>query len=292
MRGSLFRALGFYRIWEEELVMNSYPHFITAAMSLLLCLSGVAYGQTTPPDPKVVLKEMVARYAELSSYQDTGGVRILPVMPLRESGPQRPRPKSESSGGDTLVSFKTYYVRPRMLRFEWKSSRRRVSREAAFWTDGEKAYGWMPARHLRGEGFELSSSNNLNYYAMEASKAGSEAVLLIPGLLMEELNFFPFREGVLSMTDSSLLGDEQVEGEACHVIGGSVYGRPWVLWVGKSSRLLRKTRTPHLSGSFHNIEKVSVAEEIHRDIRINENIPGEVFKYRPRLRANDVDLTQ
>jgi hypothetical protein len=261
-------------------------------MSLLLCLSGVAYSQTTPQDPKVILKEMAARYAELSSYQDTGVVRILPVASLSESVPQHPRPESKSSGGDALVSFKTYYVRPRMFRFGWESSRRRDSREAAFWTDGEKAYGWTPARYLKGEGFALSSGNDLNYYANEASRAGSEAILLVPGLLMEELNFFPFREGLLSMTDSSLLGDEQVEGEACHVIKGSVYGLPLMLWVGKSSRLLRKTRTRHLSGSFHNIEKVSVAEEIHRDIRINEKIAVGVFKYRPRLRANDVDRTR
>lgn len=272
--------------------MNSYPHFITAAMGLLLCLSGVAYSQTTPQDPNVILKEMVARYAELSSYQDTGVVRILPVVSLRESGPQHPRPKSKSSGGDPLVTFKTYYVRPRMFRFECKSSRWRASRESVFWTDGEKAYAWTPDGYRRGETFALRSGNDLNYYANEASKAGSEAILLVPSLLMEELDFFPFREGVLSMTDSSLLGDEQVEGEACYVIGGSVYGRPWVLWIGKSSRLLRKTRTPHLTGSFHNIEKVSVAEEIHRDIRINEKIPREVFKYRPQLRANDVDFTR
>ena len=86
---------------------------------------------------------------------------------------------------------------------------------------------------------------------------------------------------VLSMTELSLVRDEQVEGEACYVISGKMYETPWVLWVGKSSGLLRKTRTLYVSGSFHEMMekgkvKTSVAEEIHRDIRINEKIPGEL----------------
>jgi hypothetical protein len=70
-----------------------------------------------------------------------------------------------------------------------------------------------------------------------------------------------------------------------------------VLWVGEKSRLLRKTRTLYTSGSFHErLEKgrarAYVAEEIHRDIRVNGKIPLEVFRRRPQVLANDVDLTR
>jgi hypothetical protein len=102
---------------------------------------------------------------------------------------------------------------------------------------------------------------------------------------------------VTSMTELALLGDERMDGEDCRVIKGKIDGTPWVLWIGKKSYLLRKTRTLYTSSSFHEMVekgrvKTSVAEEVHHDIKVNEKIPTEVFKYQPHLLSNDVDLTR
>jgi hypothetical protein len=99
------------------------------------------------------------------------------------------------------------------------------------------------------------------------------------------------------MTQIERLREEEFDGEMCHVIKGNLSGVPWVIWVGKESYLLRKTRTLYSGDSFHEkvqkgIAKALIAEEIHRNIKINERIPEEVFKYKPRFRADDVDLTR
>jgi hypothetical protein len=80
-------------------------------------------------------------------------------------------------------------------------------------------------------------------------------------------------------------------------VSGDIYGTPWVLWVGKESRLLRKTRTVYTSGSFHDMlekrkVKTTLAEEVHRDIRVNEKLPTGTFNYKPRLGPRDIDLTR
>jgi hypothetical protein len=70
-----------------------------------------------------------------------------------------------------------------------------------------------------------------------------------------------------------------------------------VLWIGRESHLLRKTRTLYTSASFHEtLEKrgrvqTSIAEEVHRDIKVNMPIPPTVFKYKPPIRVDDTDLT-
>ncbi|HEX8337783.1 MAG TPA: hypothetical protein VF621_13695 [Pyrinomonadaceae bacterium] len=38
--------------------------------------------------------------------------------------------------------------------------------------------------------------------------------------------------------------------------------------------------------------KATTAEEVHRDIRVNEKLPAATFSYRPRLGPRDIDLTR
>ncbi|MBA3239667.1 MAG: DUF2092 domain-containing protein [Acidobacteria bacterium] len=277
--------------------MKRHPNYIVAAVSLLLCFSGVAFSQSPQPEPKAVLKQMIARYAGFSSYQDTGVVQTLPSESLLAAGPERPHFIKVSSGANTLVSFKTYYARPRMFRFEWKSSLLPMTREAVVWSDGKKDYSWMPDRSSRRDSFTLYDGANLRFYVGEAQRISSGAIFFVPSLLIKDLGYMPFGEMISSMTELSLVRNEQVDGEACHVVSGKIDGTPWVLWVGKNSQLLRKTRTLYTSGSFHEMLekgkiKTYVAEEIHRDIKVNEKIPREVFRHKPQLRAGDVDLTR
>lgn len=277
--------------------MKRYAYFIVAVTGLLLCFGGVVFSQNAPPSPKVILKEMVARYASLSSYQDTGVVQTLPGESLLTASPTLPRFINASAGGGTLVSFKTYYVRPQKFRFDWKSSFMPASRESVVWSDGKKDYSWMPSGSSGDGGFTLTNGADLRFYVGEAQRSSSGAIFFVPSLLIKDLGYVPFGEMVSSMTELSLIKDEQFNGEMCHVVGGKISGTPWVLWVGKNSHLLRKTRTLYTSGSFHEMVerrrvKTYVAEEIHHDIRINEKIPEETFKYRPQHLAGDIDLTR
>jgi outer membrane lipoprotein-sorting protein len=281
----------------DEVVMKCQSYYVAAVLSFLLCFTDAAFSQSTPPNPKAILKEMVAGYAGFSSYQDTGVVQTLSGDSLLASGSERPRFINVHSGAETVVSFKTYFARPRMFRFEWKGILLPASREAVVWSDGKKDYSWMPSRGSGDDSFMLYNGAKLRFYVDEAQGLSSGAIFFIPSLLIKEFDYMPFGAMINSMTELSLVKDEQVDGEACHVVSGKIYGTPWVLWVGKHSRLLRKTRTLYTSGSFHEMlekgrVKTYVAEEIHREIRINEKIPRETFKYKPQLRANDVDLTR
>lgn len=122
--------------------------------------------------------------------------------------------------------------------------------------------------------------------------------LFHPSLLMKDVSPFSFGDMISIMDRASLIREEQIDGEPCHVIKGDISGVPWVLWVGKESYLLRKTRTLYTSASFHETlerkggVKTSVAEEVHRDIKVNGRIPEAIFRYRPQLRADDIDLTR
>jgi outer membrane lipoprotein-sorting protein len=278
--------------------MRRFPHFIAVVMGLLLYPSGVAYGQGTTPNPKVILKEMVARYAGFSSYQDSGVVQTLPGESLLAASPTRPRFINIASSGGTLVSFKTYYARPGKFRFEWRSPLLKASRDAAIWSNGKQAYSWTPDVAGIGEGYILNSGSELRSYVDEAQRWSGGAVFFVPSLLMKDVSPFSFGDMLSIMEGLSLLREEQFDGEPCYVIKGNISGVPWVLWVGKESYLLRKTRTVYTSVSFHETlekkgrVKTSIAEEVHRNIRVDENIPETVFRYRPQLRADDIDLTR
>lgn len=266
------------------------------AAALLLSLGVAAHGrEAKPPGPKAILREMVARYAGLSSYRDTGFVQTLAAGSPLANGPVRSAFLDASLRGEPLVSFKTYFARPRQFRFEWRSN---ASRESVVWSDGRRSYGWMPSGAFGDEGFTLDRSDELRYYIAEAQRSSSGAVFFVPSLLMKELDYGPpFGEMISSMTEPSVVKEEKFDGEVCYVISGNILGAPWLLWVGKESRLLRKTRTTYTSASFHELlekgkTKVTLAEEVHRDIKVNERLPALTFRFKPRLGPRDIDLTR
>lgn len=280
------------------MVMNRSPHLVAVTMGLLLCFSGLAYGQSTSPGPNEILREMVARYAGFTSYQDSGVVQTLPAESLLAASPASPRFINIASSGEALVSFKTHYTRPGKFRFEWRSLQLGASRDAAIWSDGKQAFSWAPDVTGMGKGFVLNSGSELRWYVDEAQRWSGGAVFFVPSLLMKDVSPFSFGDMLSTMEGLSLLREERVDGESCHVIKGELSGVPWVLWVGKESYLLRKTRTLYTSASFHETlerkgrVKTSVAEELHRDIKVNGKISETVFRYRPQFHADDIDLTR
>lgn len=272
-------------------------HFVQAAV-LFFWLGNAAHGQTAAAGPRQILQEMVATYKSLSSYQDTGFVRTLTGDSTLMAGSDGFHIRGVSLRDDTLVSFKTHYARPGKFRFEWRSPSTGASRDSAIWSDGKQAYVWSPLGSGEGEGFIWKKGSALRWCVDEAQRSSVGAAYFVPSLLMKDVSLSPFAD-LLSIMDGLMLArEERVDGESCHVIKGEISGVPWALWVGKETRLLRKTRTLYTSASFHETlekrgrVKTSIAEEVHRDIVVNKRIPEEVFRYRPRLRSYDLDITR
>lgn len=263
-------------------------------ITLLSCSAGTVWPQVPARHPRAIIKKMITRYETLVSYQDSGVVRTLPSEP-RVADLDSPHFWAASFQEDTIVSFKTYFKRPGRFRFEWKSSFLRSSREAAIWSDGWHDYLWMPNRPGNGDSFMLYGRGDLEFYFDQAKPSSAGSIFFVPTLLMKEASPFPFANLLAIASELSLLREEQFDGETCYVIKCKMSGVPWTLWVGKNSYLLRKTRTEYISGSFDDkgaIRNSLIAEEIHRDIRINRKIPDAVFQYKPKLLPNDIDLTR
>jgi outer membrane lipoprotein-sorting protein len=283
------------------MVIKKHNYSVAAFFIILLSLVYVSPSQVSAPNPRTVLREMIAQYESVSSYQDSGVIRVVQADSslIADLGNHHVRSISFTDG--TFVSFKTYFVRPRKFRFEWKNSFLKMSREAAIWTEGKRVYSWTPAMSRDDGSYSLSGGRDLRFKLEEARRPSAGAAFIIPSLLMpKDVGYLPFANMVNSMTELSLLGEEQSEGETCYVIKGKMYGTPWMLWVGKNSHLLRKKRTLYsVGGSFDETVETGkrsgetfMAEEIHRDIKINMQIPENVFRYKPKLQAQDDDLTR
>ena len=282
---------------EQVMATKKRHYFVAALISILLSFGNIALAQTVAPNPQTILKRMIARYESVSSYQDSGIVRVLPGDPTLIAGSESHRFQAVMFRDETLVSFKIYYARPRKFRFEWKSFFLQASRDAAIWSDRKQAYSWMPNVYPRNDGFTLSNRADLRFYIEEAKGLSGGAVFLVPSLVMNDVSYFSFADMVNAITELSLIREEQFDGELCYVIKGKMYGTPWVLWVGKNSHLLRKTRTLYTGGSFHEkmekgIRETLMLEELHRDIKINVKISEKAFEYKPQVQAHDSDLTR
>jgi len=271
------------------------PRQLILAILLVSC-GGIAQAQSATPQPQTIIREMVTRYRTVSSYQDSGVVRVVAADPAIASL-QSHSFQMASFADDVLVSFKTYFARPRMFRFDWNGPFVPRSREAVIWSDGKKVYQWMPSSYAGDGNFALYSGDPLQFYIDEALGTSAGAIFPVPSMLIKEASIFSFADLLSIATRVSLLKEEQVDGVTCYVIQVHLSGAPWTLWIDKKDHVLRKTRTLYSRGSFHETLQKGVrnkffAEEIHRDIRINERIPQTVFKYRPQIQARDVDLTR
>jgi hypothetical protein len=274
-----------------NLKMGTFGRIIIVASFILSC-SAVCYSHA--PTAREVVNAMVARYKSISTYQDAGEVNVTEALPtvalLQNVSFQQP-----PSAGETLVSFRTYFRRPNIFRFDWKG--KESERESSIWFDGSRAYQWWPDMIAREKRFTLYSSKYLDISLDEAAGKSSGAVFPIISMLVAKASVISFDDLLRTASRMTLTKDEDIEGDMCYVINTDLSGSSWTLWIDKRHHLLRKTRTVYSYGSFHErvekgIRREFVAEERRRDIKINEPISKDVFRYRPALREGDVDLTR
>lgn len=214
-----------------------------------------------PELAKSILQKSGEKYAAVSSYQDSGTVEVT------SEGEQK------SSGS---IQFKTYFMRPELLRFEWVDNSAGKPTNNIVWLNGKETSIYHEPNALkRGEALGL----------VAATVRSEGAAQSIPRLLMNLGGF-----ALTDLAELSLEREEKFDGAPCYVIDGkhqvpeTTYAPyPQVkkegkyelatmeLWVDKNSYLIRKIRTTITIDS-------TVKEEIHRDIKLDEKIPNAIFE--------------
>jgi outer membrane lipoprotein-sorting protein len=200
-----------------------------------------------------IVEKMATQYANASSYEDTGVVMDV---------------KEETSGhSETVIKFKTYFVRPNFFRFEWTDRSVVTSEErlSVVWNNGKQTfryYSWAdPA---------VEEKENTGFGIASATGVSRGSAHTIPTLLMKEVGGF----GLVELTNLSLLGEEHFEGEDCYILRGYHPQKfPINIWISKRDFLLRKTKEPEEDGSY----KV----EIHRHVKLDGKITPELFNFTP-----------
>ena len=226
---------------------------LLAALMTLIVFGQKVAGQTGDAAARSVVERMTARYAGASSYQDTGAVEEV-------AG-------DKSGGRRTVLRFKTYFVRPRLFRFEWAKISPTTKEEDTnvVWSDGKQTYSYHSWDDV---GAERKEDLWMGIAGATGTSRGSAHT--VPTLLMEEVGGFKLTQ----LTGLTSRGEERVGGEDCYVVRGyHPSGFPIDMWIGKSDFLLRKMRQMNNDGTEH--------EETRAGVVLDGKIPAEVFNYTP-----------
>lgn len=267
---------------------KKYRSIITLIVYCACAVSAVP-GQTASKNARTVLTEMLATYERFETYQDRGEFRVFPGSRsvLDDRGHQK--------NSRFAVSFRTFFMRPKMFRFDWLNSSTKTSRDSAIWFDGEQGYIWAADKVLGEDRFVFDRKSRFDTLINDTIKPSRGTVLTIPGLLIKSLEPYTFADDIKNLSELRMIKEQLVDGEMCYVISGKASNNPWLFWVGKRTSLLRKMRSFLSAGSFDERSRkgrsnTGVAEETHHNIRINEQIPEKIFRYQPRIRVGDLDL--
>lgn len=221
---------------------------------------GEALAQDRQLTGSEVVQKMAEQYANAKSYQDEGVV-------------QNVKPGSSAPEIEPVNSFKTYFVRPDKIRFEWvEKNFYGKTEQYIIWSDGEGVFSDYP--------FGSEKAESIGMAVAGATGISRGAAHLIPVLLNIGVNGFR----VTKMENLSLLREEEVEGEICFVVRGDhPFGFPIDLWISKKDFLLRKQREKNDDGSFD--------EDIRRNVKLNGQIPVEAFRHSPSKKDSKTDST-
>jgi outer membrane lipoprotein-sorting protein len=206
--------------------------------------------QQKPMDGNEVVRRMAVAYESAKSYQDEGIVQSS-----RSSKPE---------SYELINSFKTYFVRPAQLRFQWNEAEPgRRTQAYIIWSDGKTVQSYS---HLMG----LEKEKSLSSAVAGATGISRGAAHTVSTLLLREVSGFRLTE----MERLTLLRKEYFEGVDCFVVRGyHPFGFPIDIWIGKSDFLLRRMREQNDDGT--------VDEEIRRNVKLGEPIAEDVFQFTP-----------
>lgn len=201
-----------------------------------------------------VIEKMGEVYRKCSSYQDSGTVQKIPV---KSSNKQMVR-----------KTFKTYFVRPDLFRFEWREKIPPKQEMSLYvvWCKGKETYTyWEIGKFEKSKSLEQAIAANTG-----VSSGGINTVSLM--LINQDQSFI-----LNSLVEEKLIGKDSLDGARCYVIRAKHerVGREVELWIEKEDFLLRKLK--------RKLRSNAILEERHKDIKINHKISEEIFNYKPPL---------
>ncbi|MEW6455834.1 MAG: hypothetical protein AB1410_03850 [Acidobacteriota bacterium] len=238
-------------------IKNIFIFILLASMSFIIVLKKLS------TDSSITAQEIIMRmgekYANFSSYQDTGFIETTFVL---NSGKQISR-----------KSFKTYFVRPNLFRFEWRAQLYPESPWilCVLWSDGKDTFTyWESGKFDRMKSLLDGISANAG-----VSSGGTTTV---PCMLIKS----GCRFTLIDLQNLSLVGEDKLEGNKCYIIKGidPKIKKKYKLWIGKKNSLLYKLESRMEFKDF-----LSITEERHKNIRLEEKIDKEIFNFTP---LNDI----
>jgi outer membrane lipoprotein-sorting protein len=244
---------------------------------VFVTLVDVSFGQSGL-SPESILQKMDKAYSELTSYQDTGVITNA-----------MDRPGSRMTMNK---DFAIWFRRPELLRVDWTSAMFAGTEvRHVLWNNGKDTYVYSDGRN------QYKRISSLGRGISSQAGVSGLATVTVPSRLIGDRHKKQF-------TDTKLLGDEEFEGTRCFVIScKNQAGYDCKLWIGENDFLLRKfeyeiksikkvlkdiqdlRKEGKTKSSMPDPAKMpdysSVSTEIHRNIKINEQIADSIFNFSP-----------
>lgn len=227
---------------------------VVVSASLTSGLAGTS-ASGTPSGPEI-LNGMVAAYATLATYRDSGEVRL-----------------SQDRQGENVVErivFSTAFVRPELFRFEFEWPAPAVNpKPYVVWSNGQGARSWWALRP------GIREFDSIEFALGGPTGISHRSATRIPGLLMPNMLW---GSGMRHLERPVLLGEEKVGASDCYkleVMEGVDPGRPMTLWLDMETYLVRKVHTSrNLPGGTRYMTALYSPHP-------NVEIPAQDFDYQP-----------
>jgi hypothetical protein len=222
--------------------------------------------------PEEILEGCGVRYEQCRTYSDSGFVDF------------------EAKSGKERIDFRTLFRRPDYYSFEWQDygPRRGKSEEfSTLWSqDGETVtlYRWG-----------LESKENLRLAVAGATGCSAGVASIVPNLLMRKM-----RENsrhLLELTDLQLLRMEDLDGDDCYVLGGSLWtGIDHIVWISTSNSSIRRVHSDRSSA----MEEIRTEQQTLRSdeergesgIAPRQNMPFENRQFVLEFNFNNVQFDE
>lgn len=222
-------------------------------MSFIIMLKKLSTDSSTIAQE--IIKRMGEKYADFSSYQDTGFIETTFII---NSGKQVSR-----------KPFKTYFVRPNLFRFEWRAQFHPESPWilCVLWCDGKDTFTYW-------ESGKLDKMKSLLDGISANAGVSSGGTTTIPCMLLKSGCHFT----LINLQNLYLIGEDKLEGDKCYIIEGTdtKIEKKYKLWIGKKDPLLYKLESQMKFKDF-----LSITVEKHENICFNKKIDTKIFNFKP-----------
>lgn len=173
-------------------------------------------------NPTEILRKVGERYSQCLSYSDSGEVEFDDVHQNKEH-----------------IEFKSAFVRPDYLQFQWQDYGPRRGKSQQFstlWSGGGKTVTlWDTSKVV------LEEEENLRLAIAGATGCSAGAASIVPPLLLSELSTDCIN--LLQVRDVELLGEETFNELECYVLKGSLLKQDdHVLWISARDFSIRRVR--------------------------------------------------